>query len=129
MSNQDQYALLQALEQQKIVQKKLDRILYIVLPIMAFLISMICANLNWQSTIGTFVMLTIALIAVGIQRWSVFIWIFILVVYCLIDNFLSYGTFAAQPLKMQLGTMLLFTIITHLARPYLNNLMQRSHAK
>lgn len=129
MSNQDQQALFSALEQQKIIQKKLDRILYIVLPIVAFLISMICANLNWQSTIGTFLILTIALIAVGIKRWSVFIWLFILVTYCLIDNVLSYGTLAMKPLQMQLGTLLLFTIITHLTRPYLNNLMQRSSVK
>ena len=51
MVDQDHKEMLTALEKQTRSQAKVDRILKIVLPITAFLISMICANFNWQSTI------------------------------------------------------------------------------
>lgn len=38
---------LDVLDQQKIHQKKVDRVLYIVLPIVAFLLCVMCANFNW----------------------------------------------------------------------------------
>ncbi|MBF7688287.1 hypothetical protein [Acinetobacter rathckeae] len=126
MSKQDQDELLIALAQHSNAQKKLDRILYIVLPIMAFLISVICANLNWQSTVATFVVLTIALIAVGIKRLPLLLCMIVVLLYCLLDNFFSYGTFAMTPFKMQAGTMISFMVIIHFARPRLDQLMQNS---
>ena len=72
MSNSDQDHMFNILDKQRQNQLKVDRILKIVLPLTAFLLSVICANLNWQSTLGTFVILTIALLAVGLQglyRW------------------------------------------------------------
>ncbi|MFT4019975.1 MAG: hypothetical protein QM666_00485 [Acinetobacter sp.] len=124
MANQDdQKNLLDALDKQSDSHRKVNRILKVVLPITAFLIAMICANLNWQSTLGTFVMLTIAFLAVGIKRWSVFIWLALVAIYCVLDNYFSYHTLALKPLKMQMGTMLAFTIIVHMSRPYLDRLM------
>lgn len=128
MSKQNQDELLHALAQQNTAQKKLDRILYIVLPIMAFLISMICANLNWQSTVATFVVLTIALIAVGIKRIPLLLSMLLVLFYCLVDNLLSYGAFKATPFKMQAGTMLSFMVIIYFARPRLDQLMRNSQA-
>ena len=66
MANSDQKELFDVLDQQHVQQKKVDRVLYFVLPIVAFLICVICANLNWQSTLGTFLVLWIAFYAVGI---------------------------------------------------------------
>ena len=60
MSQQAQKELFDALAQQAQQQLLVTRVLKVVLPIMAFLLSMICANLNWQSTLATFVMLTVA---------------------------------------------------------------------
>ena len=68
MANSDQKELFDVLDQQHVQQKKVDRVLYFVLPIVAFLICVICANLNWQSTLGTFLVLWIAFYAVGIKR-------------------------------------------------------------
>lgn len=129
MSQSDQQELLKALDQHKLAKKKLDRILMIVLPIVAFLISMICANWTWFSTLGTIIVLTFALIAVGIKRWSISLWLTIIVVYCCIDNYLSYGTLVLNKLEMQAFTMLIFTIIFHVARPYLDQVMQQSLIK
>lgn len=128
MSKQNQDELLHALAQQNNAQKKLDRILYIVLPIMAFLISMICANLNWQSTVATFVVLTLALLAVGIKRIPLLLSMLLVLFYCLLDNLLSYGEFKATPFKMQAGTMLSFMVIIYFARPRLDQLMRNSQA-
>lgn len=123
MNNQDQKALLDALSRQEATQKKVNKMLMIVLPIIGFMVCVMCANMSWQSTVGTFVMLTTALLAVGIKRWPIFIWLFLIAVYCLADNVLTYGTFATRPLQIQMGTMMVFTVITHMARPYLERLM------
>ena len=55
MVDQDQQTLLDALSQQALAQKRVDRILKIVLPIMSLLITTICANMTWQSTLGTLI--------------------------------------------------------------------------
>ncbi len=67
MQQPDQKELFEVLEKQKKNQLQVDRIFKIVLPIVAFLLSVICANFNWQSTLGTFVILTVTFIAVGVK--------------------------------------------------------------
>ena len=47
MSNSDQDHMFNILDKQRKNQLKVDRILKIVLPLTAFLLSVICANLNW----------------------------------------------------------------------------------
>ncbi|HCK30512.1 MAG TPA: hypothetical protein DHW29_10220, partial [Acinetobacter ursingii] len=120
MSNSDQDHMFNILDKQRQNQLKVDRILKIVLPLTAFLLSVICANLNWQSTLGTFVILTIAFLAVGIQRQNLWIWLLVLVVYCGLDNYLSFGQFNFIALRLQLGSMLLFTLIIGIGRPYID---------
>ena len=119
MSNSDQDHMFNILDKQRKNQLKVDRILKIVLPLTAFLLSVICANLNWQSTLGTFVILTLAFLAVGIQRQNLWIWLLVLVVYCGLDNYLSFGQFNLIALRLQLGSMLLFTLIIGIGRPYI----------
>ena len=123
MAQSNQQDLLDALVKQQTAIKKVNRILYILLPIVAFMVCVICANATISSTIGTLIMLTLALLAVGIKRWSIFAWLLLVAVYCLADNLLTYGTIATRPLEMQMGTMLFFVVITHMARPYLDRLM------
>lgn len=123
MAQSDQQDLLNALVKQQTAIKKVNRILYILLPIVAFMVCVICANATIASTIGTFIMLTIALLAVGIKRWSIFAWLFLVAVYCLADNLFTYGTIATRPLEMQMGVMLFFVVIIHMARPYLDRMM------
>lgn len=126
MSNSDQDHMFNILDKQRQNQLKVDRILKIVLPLTAFLLSVICANLNWQSTLGTFVILTIAFLAVGIQRQNLWIWLLVLVVYCGLDNYLSFGQFNLIALRLQLGSMLLFTLIIGIGRPYIDRWLMKS---
>ena len=126
MSNSDQDHMFNILDKQRQNQLKVDRILKIVLPLTAFLLSVICANLNWQSTLGTFVILTIAFLAVGIQRQNLWIWLLVLVVYCGLANYLSFGQFNLIALRLRLGSMLLFTLIIGIGRPYIDRWLMKS---
>lgn len=120
MQQPDQKELFDVLEKQKKNQLQVDFIFKIVLPIVAFLLSVICANLNWQSTLGTFVILTIAFIAVGIKRLTLWYWLIVISLYCLADNYLSYGQLDLTHLRLQLGTMLVFVGMVGIGRPYVD---------
>ncbi|WP_151956289.1 hypothetical protein [Acinetobacter guillouiae] len=125
----DQNELFEVLEKQRHQQAEIDRILKIVLPILAFLLCVICANYNWQSTLGTLIVLVVAFFAVGIKRMNLYFWLAIIVVYCLIDIYFSYGSIYPSALGRQMGTMLTFTAIVGLSRPYIDGWYIRSHKK
>ncbi|CDG73498.1 TPA: hypothetical protein ACF00A_001017 [Acinetobacter nosocomialis] len=127
MQQPDQKELLEVLEKQKKNQLQVDLIFKIVLPIVAFLLSVICANFNWQSTLGTFVILTITFIAVGVKRLPLWHWLIVIIVYCLIDNYLSYGQLDLSHLRLQLGTMFVFVGIVGIGRPYVDRWFMKSH--
>ena len=65
-----QEALEQALAAQQKHSQQLDRILWYVLPILAILLSVVFANLNIWSTIGTAFVLCISFVMVGIKKKS-----------------------------------------------------------
>ncbi len=100
MQQPDQKELFEVLEKQKKNQLQVDRIFKIVLPIVAFLLSVICANFNWQSTLGTFVILTVTFIAVGVKRLPLWHWLIVITIYCLVDNYLSYGQLDVTHLRL-----------------------------
>jgi len=125
MQHPDQKEMFDVLAQQRQHQRMVDRVLKVVLPIVAFLLSVICANLNWQSTLGTFMMLSIALYAVGIKRFSLWIWAAIVIIYSLVDNILSYGSLDLVHLRFQLGTMLAFLVIVGVGRPYIDHWLMK----
>ncbi|WP_296277882.1 hypothetical protein [uncultured Acinetobacter sp.] len=126
MVQQDQKELFETLEKQRQQQAEIDRILKIALPIMAFLLCVICANYNWQSTLGTLIVLTVAFLAVGIKRMNLYLWLGIIAVYCLIDIYFSYGSLPPSALGRQMGTMLTFTAIVGYSRPYIDGWYIRS---
>ncbi|MEG0481549.1 MAG: hypothetical protein RR575_00465 [Acinetobacter sp.] len=126
MVQQDQKELFETLEKQRQQQAEIDRILKIALPIMAFLLCVICANYNWQSTLGTLIVLTVAFFAVGIKRMNLYLWLAIIAVYCLIDIYFSYGSIPPSALGRQMGTMLTFTAIVGYSRPYIDGWYIRS---
>lgn len=126
MINPDQKQMFDVLTLQRQTQQRVDRILKIVLPIMAFLIAVICANFNWQSTVGTFFVLVIAFYAVGIRRLNLSLWLVLVAVYCLIDIYFSYGSLPVSAVGRQMGTMLTFTGIIGLARPYIDSWLMRN---
>ena len=122
----DQNELLEVLDKQRQQQTEIDRILKVVLPILAFLLCVICANYNWQSTLGTLLVLVVAFWAVGIKRMNLYLWLAIIAGYCLIDIYFSYGTIQPTALGRQMGTMLTFTGIVGLSRPYIDGWFIRS---
>ena len=122
----DQNELLEVLDKQRQQQTEIDRILKVVLPILAFLLCVICANYNWQSTLGTLIVLIVAFWAVGIKRMNLYLWLTIIAIYCLIDIYFSYGTIQATALGRQMGTMLTFTGIVGFSRPYIDGWFIRS---
>lgn len=129
MQPQDQKEMFDVLAQQRQHQLLVDRALKVVLPIMAFLLSVICANLNWQSTLGTFVVLTIAFYAVGIQRFTLWHWLLVIVLYVFADNYFSFNGIDPSRLRFQLATMLVFVGIVGIGRPYIDRWLMKSNNK
>lgn len=129
MKPSDQQDLLNVLEQQKQQLQHIDRVLKIVLPIAAFLLCVICANFNWQSTLGTFIILLIAFYAVGIARMNLYLWLFIVAIYCLIDIYFTYTGLPPSAIGRQMGTMLTFTAIVGYSRPYIDQWYLKSQGK
>ena len=129
MQPQDQKEMFDVLAQQRQHQLLVDRVLKVVLPIVAFLLSVICANLNWQSTLGTFVVLTIAFYAVGIYRLTVWHWLTAIVIYSVADNYFSSNGIDPNRLRFQLATMLVFVGIVGIGRPYIDRWLMKSNHK
>ncbi|MDF2418687.1 hypothetical protein ACG93T_12335 [Acinetobacter beijerinckii] len=127
MSQQDQKEMFDVLAQQQQHQLLVNRVLKVVLPIMAFLLSVICANLNWQSTLGTFVILTIAFYAVGIKRLTLWHWLTVIVVYAVADNYFSFNGIDPTRLRFQLATMVVFVGIVGIGRPYIDRWLMKSN--
>lgn len=127
MSQQDQKEMFDVLAQQQQHQLLVNRVLKVVLPIMAFLLSVICANLNWQSTLGTFVILTIAFYAVGIKRLTLWHWLTVIVVYAVVDNYFSFNGIDSTRLRFQLATMVVFVGIVGIGRPYIDRWLMKSN--
>ena len=120
MQPQDQKEMFDVLAQQRQHQLLVDRVLKVVLPIVAFLLSVICANLNWQSTLGTFAILTLAFYAVGIYRLTVWHWLTAIVIYAVVDNYFSFNGIDPNRLRFQLATMLVFAGIVGIGRSYIS---------
>ena len=129
MQPQNQKEMFDVLAQQRQHQLLVDRVLKVVLPIVAFLLSVICANLNWQSTLGTFVVLTIAFYAVGIYRLTVWHWLTAIVIYAVVDNYFSFNGIDPNRLRFQLATMLVFVGIVGIGRPYIDRWLMKSNHK
>ena len=129
MQPQNQKEMFDVLAKQRQHQLLVDRALKVVLPIIAFLLSVICANLNWQSTLGTFVVLTIAFYAVGIQRFTLWHWLVVIALYVFADNYFSFNGIDPSRLRFQLATMLVFVGIVGIGRPYIDRWLMKSNYK
>lgn len=127
MQQQDHKEMFDVLAQQRQHQLLVDRVLKVVLPIIAFLLSVICANLNWQSTLGTFVILTIAFYAVGIYRLTLWYWLTVIAIYAVVDNYFSFNGIDPTRLRFQLATMLVFVGIVGIGRPYIDRWLMKSN--
>ncbi|GAB02516.1 hypothetical protein [Acinetobacter sp. NBRC 100985] len=127
MQQQDHKEMFDVLAQQRQHQLLVDRVLKVVLPIVSFLLSVICANLNWQSTLGTFVILTIAFYAVGIYRLTLWHWLTVIAIYAVADNYFSFNGIDPTRLRFQLATMLVFVGIVGIGRPYIDRWLMKSN--
>lgn len=128
MQRQDQKEMFDVLAQQRQHQLLVDRVLKVVLPIVAFLLCVICANLNWQSTLGTFVILTVAFYAVGIYRLTLWHWLTVIVLYAVADNYFSFNGIDPTRLRFQLVTMVVFVGIIGIGRPYIDRWLMKSNS-
>ena len=125
MDSPDQQKMFDVLEKQRQHQGKVDRVLKIVLPIIAFLIATICANLNIGSTLGTLILLIVALWMVAIRRQKLSYWLLVILIYCTVDNYFSYGSFYFSGFARQFGTMSTFVAIFAIARHYIDRWMMK----
>lgn len=125
MVSPDQKEMFDVLEQQRQNQLQVDRVLKIVIPVTAFLLTVICANMNIWSTIFTFIMLWVAFYAVSIKRWPLWHWAIAIAVYCIIDNALSHGAFKQSQFGLQFGAMFIFLGIFGVGRRYFDRWLMK----
>lgn len=125
----DEQQLDMALKMYEATEKEINRAFILIVPIMAFLIGVIAANMTLWSPIATFVMCTIAFLAVGVRKQNLLVWVAVLSIYAIIDNILTYSTFNPSALPRHLGTMLIFLAIIHFTRPFLGQWVVRSKKK
>ena len=125
MVNPDQQQMFDVLEKQRQHQLKVDRVLKIVLPIVGFLLSVMCANLNRLSLIFTIVISIVALWKVGIKRQALWIWTTVVALYCLLDNFYSFGAFDLKRYVYQFGSITTFVWIMGIGRPYIDRWLMK----
>ena len=125
MVSPDQQKMLDVLEKQRLHQLRVDRVLKIVLPIVGFLLSVMCANLNRLSLIFTIVISITALWMVGIKRQALWIWTTVVALYCLLDNFYSFGSFDLKRYLYQFGSITTFIWIMGVGRPYIDRWLMK----
>lgn len=125
MVNSDQQQMFDVLEKQRQHQLKVDRVLKIVLPIVGFLLSVMCANLNRLSLIFTIVISIIALWKVAIKRQALWIWTTVVALYCLLDNLYSFGAFDLKRYIYQFGSITTFVWIMGIGRPYIDRWLMK----
>jgi len=125
MVNPDQQKMLDVLEKQRLHQLKVDRVLKIVLPIVGFLLAVMCANFNRLSLIFTIVISIVALCMVGIKRQALWIWTTVVALYCVLDNLYSFGSFDSKRYLYQFGSITTFIWIMGIGRPYIDRWLMK----
>ena len=125
MVNPDQQIMLDVLEKQRLHQLKVDRVLKIVLPIVGFLLAVMCANFNRLSLIFTIVISIVALWMVGIKRQALWIWTTVVALYCVLDNLYSFGSFNLKRYIYQFGSITTFIWIMGIGRPYIDRWLMK----
>ena len=125
MVSPDQQKMLDVLEKQRLHQLRVDRVLKIVLPIVGFLLSVMCANFNRLSLIFTIVISITALWMVGIKRQALWIWTTVVALYCVLDNFYSFGSFDLKRYLYQFGSITTFIWIMGIGRPYIDRWLMK----
>lgn len=125
MVNPDQQIMLDVLEKQRLHQLKVDRVLKIVLPIVGFLLAVMCANFNRLSLIFTIVISIVALWMVGIKRQALWIWTTVVALYYVLDNLYSFGSFDLKRYIYQFGSITTFIWIMGIGRPYIDRWLMK----
>lgn len=125
MVSPDQQKMLDVIEKQRLHQLRVDRVLKIVLPIVGFLLSVMCANFNRLSLIFTIVISITALWMVGIKRQALWIWTTVVALYCVLDNFYSLGSFDLKRYFYQFGSITTFIWIMGIGRPYIDRWLMK----
>ena len=56
-------------------------------------------------------------------------WVVAIIIYCLIDNILSYGSFNLRGFNRQFGTMFIFLGVIGVGRPYFDRWLMKRELK
>ena len=126
MASPDQKEMFDVLEIQHQHQRQVDRVLKIVLPVTAFLLAVIFGKMNICSTLGAPGLLIFAFWMVGVKPQKLKAVLVAVAAYCLIDNVLSFGSFAFPAFSRQCGTMLTFVGILGIGRPYIDRWLMKN---
>ncbi len=120
--------LTQALAHAQQQEKVLNRITWCAAVILALFATLFVANQNLWSVTATFIIATTCFIAGSIYR--IFLgWLLITIaLFCLADNYLSHQQQFHQPhFLLQFATLVVFTAIFSLSRPYLYKALSSIH--
>lgn len=121
---QSSNALHDALAKSQQVQKRLNRILWGLSLLFALFISAFVASMNVWSFVVTLLVAFIAQVAVSVYRVSLVPMIFGLLVYAILDNYLSsQGHIDQKHLLIEFAGLAIFTGMFAMATPHLMRLM------
>lgn len=113
-------ALLEAEKRQKL----LDKLTWGGALFFALFVSVVAANHNIWSLLATFIVASMLFVLASIYRISLGWLLAAIAGFCLLDNYLSHQQqFHQQHFLMQFATLLIFTAIFGLSRPYLYKLL------
>lgn len=114
-------ALAQAAQQ----EQRLNRMTWVVAVVLALFSSLLAANQNLYSIAATFIVALAAFIAGGIYRISLGWLLPAIALFCVADNYLSHQQQFNQPhFLLQFATLLVFSAMFSLSRPYLYKLLK-----
>lgn len=120
MTNPSSNDLQDALEQAKQSQKKLHIILWVASVFFALFISAFAANNNLYSLLFTFIMAFACLVLAGIYRVPLLVLYVPILIYSVLDNYLSHdSSYHQKHFIIQFAALLIFTTIFSQGTPYL----------
>lgn len=128
MPTNDQQHLFDALALQQKHQRIVNRALYIVLPLLAFMLAVMLCYISVLSLVLNFVVIFASLYAVSIRRQNWRWWLMVLSVFCLSEHYFMFGDFNqySEQLLERFLTMSAFTLIFAIGRPYLDTWLMKS---
>ena len=120
------HVLAQAAQQ----EQRLNRMTWVVAVVLALFSSLLAANQNLYSVAATFIVALAVFIAGSIYRTSLGWLLPAIALFCVADNYLSHQQqFHQQHFLLQFATLVIFSAMFSLSRPYLYKVLQSLNNK